>query len=224
MTLSINYFSSIVVPDFKGETLDKSMVLRYNFRSMVMAEVRQKEMLCNSLKSNHNGRPTPTPTSLHTSNRLFQKAVASATASTATTPTSDETVAKTAPPPSAPSTPTKTAPFSTPHDILKGDFFSWIFYFIVWLCLCLIINLVTCWTFSTYCAYIFFIALLGFAVYIKPDVHLDEMIPICARDQHLLFNIFGEKWTSPVVISAYIAIKGQTGFMHNWSNGDSHHA
>ena len=57
---------------------------------------------------------------------------------------------------------------------------------------------------------------VGFMVHIKPDVHLDEMIPICARDQHLLYNIFGDKWKSPVVINAYTTVKGQTGFMHNW--------
>lgn len=57
---------------------------------------------------------------------------------------------------------------------------------------------------------------VGFSVHIQPDVHLDEQIPICARDQHLLHNIFGDKWKSPVVISAYTAIKGQTGYMQNW--------
>lgn len=62
----------------------------------------------------------------------------------------------------------------------------------------------------------FFFQLIGFMVHIKPDVHLDEMIPICARDQHLLYNIFGDKWKSPVVINAYTSVKGQTGFMHNW--------
>lgn len=64
---------------------------------------------------------------------------------------------------------------------------------------------------------------IGFTVYIRPDVHLDETIPICARDQHLLYNIFGEKWKSAVVINAYTAVKGQTGFMLNWtSNGNNH--
>lgn len=69
----------------------------------------------------------------------------------------------------------------------------------------------------------YFFFRIGFTVYIKPDVHLDETIPICARDQHLLYNIFGAEWKSPVVISAYTAVKGQTGFMLNWTtNGRNH--
>lgn len=68
----------------------------------------------------------------------------------------------------------------------------------------------------------FFFSSIGFSVYIKPDVHLDDMIPICARDQHLLFNVFGDKWKSPLVLEAYEKVKGQTGFMPKWtSNGNN---
>lgn len=61
-------------------------------------------------------------------------------------------------------------------------------------------------------------SILGFSVQIKPDPHLDESIPICARDQHLLFNIFGEQWNCSTILNAYTAIKGQTGFMSNWAS------
>lgn len=57
----------------------------------------------------------------------------------------------------------------------------------------------------------------GFTVHIKPDAHLDDTVPICARDQHLLYNIFGNEWKSSTIIDAYIAVKGQTGFMNKWS-------
>lgn len=36
------------VPDFKGESLDKSVVLRYNFRSLVTRDVLDKELLLKS--------------------------------------------------------------------------------------------------------------------------------------------------------------------------------
>lgn len=99
------FLSSIAVPDFNGKLLDKTMVLQYNFRSMVAAEVRNKEMLCKP--------PLQTP------NRMFQMAIASATATAATMPKAAETVAKTA------KTPTTTPTIAAPHDFLKGDFFSY---------------------------------------------------------------------------------------------------
>lgn len=100
-------------------------------------------------------------------------------------------------------------PSATPHDFLKGDYIS-------------SLNLITCWKCKKKinhhkCS---LSLVIGFTVYIKPDVHLDETVPICARDQHLLYNIFGDKWKSALILRTYIAVKGQTGFMHNWtSNG-----
>lgn len=39
------FFSNFTVPDFDGKILNKSVVLHYNFRSMVTWEVREKELL-----------------------------------------------------------------------------------------------------------------------------------------------------------------------------------
>lgn len=97
--------------------------------------------------------------------------------------------------------PTKQLPTTSaaPREFLMGDFCIYMYF--------LHDDLIPWW--NVFC-------FIGFTVHIKPDVHLDEEIPICARDQHLLFNIFGDEWKSPVVISAYTAIKGHTGYMQNW--------
>lgn len=50
----------------------------------------------------------------------------------------------------------------------------------------------------------------GFKLRIEPNAPLDADVPICARDQHLLFNVFGDKWKDFSVIGAYIKLKGQT--------------
>lgn len=43
------------MPDFDGDTITKSKVLRYNFRSMIVKEVHDKELLCKSQKITSNG-------------------------------------------------------------------------------------------------------------------------------------------------------------------------
>lgn len=61
----------------------------------------------------------------------------------------------------------------------------------------------------------------GFSLQLKADPHLDESIPISARDQHLLYNIFGDKWSNPVIVDAYMTVKGKTGYMSSWSPKDA---
>lgn len=98
-------------------------------------------------------------------------------------------------------------PSATPHDFLKGDLIRSFFFR----------SLI-----RFHAENMHYFLSIGFSVYIKPDVHLDEMVPICARDQHLLYNIFDDKWKSAVILDAYAQVKGQTGFMPKWtSNGNS---
>lgn len=47
---------------------------------------------------------------------------------------------------------------------------------------------------------------------IEPNSPLDENVPICARDQHLLYNVFGDKWNDFSVLGAYVKLKGQTAY------------
>lgn len=61
----------------------------------------------------------------------------------------------------------------------------------------------------------------GFSLQLKADPHLDESIPISARDQHLLYNIFGDKWNDRTIVDAYIVVKGKTGYMSSWSPKDT---
>ncbi|XP_031621276.1 uncharacterized protein LOC116339503 [Contarinia nasturtii] len=135
--------------NFDGEKLCKSVVLRYNFQSLVAKEVEYKRQL---LASPQNLESNTAPNGCKPNGNGVW-----CTASLQ-----------------------QALPSATPHDFL-----------------------------------------IGFTVHIKPDVHLDETIPICARDQHLLYNIFGDKWKSPVIINAYAAVKGQTGFMNNWLSSNA---
>lgn len=131
---------SIVVPDFDGETLEASMVLQYNFRSMVAAMVRTKELLWKrvQLKLKLNDRPTAATQQTENPMPVVQPAVASARSlTTATTPTTPETVAQTATTPTVP----VTSPTVTPHDFLKGDYFFRVLEHLIIMCLRLIINI-----------------------------------------------------------------------------------
>lgn len=83
----------IIVPDFDDDTLTKSKVLRYNFRSMIVKEVRDKELLCKSQKITSNDFDVNANKVCHHS---------------------------TPPPKSIAHTDTTSA---SPHDFLKGDYF-----------------------------------------------------------------------------------------------------
>lgn len=114
------FFNLIAVPDFKGESLEASMVLQYNFRSLVAAEVRNKKMLCDTPKNKYDGRPKLSPLDTAKEIPMLQTIIASGTATTDTTAVDKTDAALTT---TTPTNPTATSPIATPQNFLKGDFF-----------------------------------------------------------------------------------------------------